>query len=76
MKREQIDLIEILGTITTRDEAGRHFTERYPSAVLERLESAGLIEIHRPAHLCGISYSQDCWWVAVTDAGVEWVDKA
>ena len=53
-----------LETLTTRDEAGRHFTEW--SEHYEELESAGLIAIHRPIHAAtGMSYGCDCWTLEI-----------
>jgi len=67
------DQLAELGTITTRNEAGKHFTEFADH--WELLERLGLIEIDRPVHdQTGIAYSQDYWTLAVTDAGVELVD--
>jgi hypothetical protein len=64
-----------LSTLTTRDEAGRHFTERYDDATLADLESEGLIEINRPVHRpTGISYDCQYWTVEVTPSGVELVE--
>ena len=64
-----------LGRMTTRDEAGRHFSERYDDATLADLESEGLIEIHRPIHEpTGIPYSQEYYSVEVTPEGVELVE--
>jgi len=65
--REQV---EVLAGLVTRDEAGRHFTERWPWATLRDLEEAGLIEIERPVHKAtGIPYSQEYWSVRVTPEG-------
>lgn len=69
--------LRILGTITTRDEAGRHFTERFDSIDFEALEAAGYLDIRRPIHQpTGIAYTQDHWTVEVTPAGQELVDEA
>ena len=66
--------VRILSTITTRDEAGRHFTSRVNSAALAALESEGLITINRPIHeATGISYSEEHYSIEVTPEGVELV---
>ncbi len=66
------ELTETLGTFTNRDEAGRHFTERYDDDVLDVLESAGYIEINRPVHQpTGISYDRQYWHAEVTEAGLD-----
>lgn len=63
-----------LGKLTTRDEAGRHFTQW--SRYWQELEDAGLIEIDRPVHgSTGIPYSQEYWTLQVTQLGQETVDK-
>jgi hypothetical protein len=64
----------LLGQLTTRDEAGTHFTQNplFPNTWLEKMEAAGFIEINRPVHgPTGIAYGQDEWSVEVTPAGVE-----
>lgn len=61
----------LLGKLTTRDEAGTHFTQLYPDEFLDRMEKAGYIEIIKPVHDCGIAYGQDEWGVRVTEAGIE-----
>jgi hypothetical protein len=58
--------IEILGTMTTRDESGKHFTEVHSAEFLSKLEHGGWIEIDRPVHETGISYSQEYWHLRVT----------
>lgn len=69
------DMIRELCTITTRDEAGRHFTET--SEYWNDLEDAGLIEISRPVHAAtGISYSQEEWSLEVTPRGQALVDAS
>jgi hypothetical protein len=69
------DRVRILQTLTTRNEAGRHFTERYSPAVLSGLESEGLIAIDRPVHQpSGIPYDQSCWTVEVTPKGAFFVN--
>lgn len=66
---------EILSTLCTRDEAGRHFTEIYDSAELEQLEAEGLIEINRPVHeATAIPYDSSYWTVQVTESGLEIVE--
>ena len=66
---------QILSRITTRDEAGRHFTENYNAGDLAELEAEGLITTHRPIHeATGIPYALEYWSVQVTDAGIEIVE--
>lgn len=66
--------VEILATLSTRDESGKHFMERYSFDELSELEEAGLIVIDRPIHAAtGIAYSQDNWSVEVTAEGCELV---
>jgi hypothetical protein len=67
--------VRTLSTITNRDHAGRHFTERYPDDVLAALEAAGLIAIDRPVHeATGIPYGHEHWTLEVTEAGQDLVD--
>jgi hypothetical protein len=71
------DKILILARITTRDEAGRHFTEIYDAEDLAVLEEEGLIEIVRPVHEpTGIPYSMEFWAVHVTDRGMALVEAS
>lgn len=63
---------KLLGMITTRDEAGTHFTYLYGDKFLNRMEKAGFIKITRPIHEpTGIAYGQEEWTVEVTPAGIE-----
>lgn len=58
---------------TTRDEAGRHFTEWMSH--YEKLERLGLIKINRPVHpRTGMDYDCQYWTLEVTDKGQEVVD--
>ena len=67
--------VAILSRITTRDEAGQHFTTNYSDRDLIELESAGLIAIRRPKHeATGIDYSSEHWSIEVTEAGQDLVD--
>ncbi len=67
--------VRILSTLTTRDEAGRHFTSRVNFADLAALESEGLITINRPIHeATGIPYGEEYYSVEVTTEGVELVE--
>lgn len=66
--------VRLLSTLTTRDEAGRHFTERFARADLDQLESDGLITITRPVHQTGIPYDQAHWSVEVLSEGVALVE--
>lgn len=64
----------LLGKLTTRDEAGTHFTQNpdFPDEWLKRMEAAGYISIHRPVHgPTGIAYGQEEWSVEVTQKGIE-----
>jgi len=70
------EMLRAIGTIVTRDEAGRHFTEAFAADVLTRLEEDGLITISRPVHGTGIPYSCEYWTVEVTPAGQALVDEA
>jgi len=66
-------MIRELCTLSTRNEAGRHFTET--SSHWESLEESGLIVIHRPVHeTTGIAYGQQDWILEVTDEGLEIVE--
>jgi hypothetical protein len=66
------DQIAILCRITTRNEAGKHFTELYDADDLIALETAELIEVSRPIHEpTGIMYDRDQWTVEVTEEGLE-----
>lgn len=70
-------LLRVLGTITTRDGAGRHFTEVFNGDDLAALESEGFIEIHRPVHeATGIAFSHEYSSVLITEAGQYEVDAA
>lgn len=65
-----------LAAITTRTEAGRHFTEEFPESVIQILESQGLIEVHRPVHpATEIPYACECWSVEVTPTGLAVIRK-
>lgn len=67
------EMIIALGHITTRDESGRHFTEVFPG--WEALEESGLIDVYRPIHIrTGMAYSQEYWYVNITDEGQALVD--
>lgn len=61
-----------LAELTTRNEAGRHFTEF--SDHWEELEAAGMIEVNRPVHEpTGIPYDMQYWTLQVTDDGLDLV---
>lgn len=62
-----------LGTITTRDVSGRHFTAF--SNHWTQLESLGYINVHYPRHDGGAPYAQEFWTVEVTPLGQEIVDS-
>jgi len=60
--------------ITTRNEAGEHFTEW--AYHYDELEALGLINIYRPVHeATGIPYGQEEWSLEVTGDGQEMVDN-
>lgn len=64
--------IRKMGKITTRDEAGTHFTQKYSADWLKKMEDAGLVEITKPVHeATGIQYSEEFWTVSVTEKGVD-----
>ncbi len=68
--------VAILAVITTKDEAGKHFTELYDADALAELEQAGLLAIHRPVHeATGIAYSQEYYSVEVTEEGIALVEQ-
>jgi hypothetical protein len=65
--------ISELCILTTRDEAGRHFTEW--SEHFEALEEMGLIDINRPVHeATGIDYDQQYWTLEITEEGIAIVE--
>lgn len=65
----------MLGRLTTRDEAGRHFYEVYSGDWLARMEDAGYIRINRPVHdPTGIPYSQEYHTVEVSPEVATWFD--
>jgi hypothetical protein len=69
------DKVRHLATFVNRDDAGRHFTERYPDDLLDELEAEGLIEISRPVHQpTGIDYDRQYWTAEVTPEGVALVE--
>lgn len=62
--------VRILAVITTRDEAGRHFTEVYYGEDLAELEADGLLRISRPVHeATGIKYGEEHYTCEVTEEG-------
>jgi hypothetical protein len=62
------DLLDLIETFTNKDEAGRHFTERYTDEEIDALEAAGYIEVTRPVHEpTGIPYSQQYWTAEPTE---------
>jgi hypothetical protein len=65
-----------LATLTTRDTAGRHFTRTLPDGDILALETAGLINIHRPVHPgTGLAYAEEFWSVEVTPEGRDFLDQ-
>lgn len=68
------NMIKELCILTTRDEAGKHFTEW--SDHYEALEEMGLVEINRPVHQpTGIPYGNTYWTLELTENGTEVVDQ-
>lgn len=56
----------LLGTLCTRDEAGRHFIETHSPEWLERMEASCYITIDRPTHpTTGIEYGREYWSVGI-----------
>ena len=67
--------VRILSDLSTRDEAGRHFTSRFNSDDIASLEAEGLIAVSRPIHEpTGIPYGEEYYSVSITEDGVELVD--
>ena len=67
--------VQILSEITTRDSAGKHFTEKFSSDDLTALETEGLLTIDRPVHeATGLPYSEEYYRVEITAEGQELVD--
>ena len=57
---------DLLGSLTTRDDAGRHFTqlEKYTPEFLEKMGRLGLIAIHKPVHTeSGVAFSEEYWQI-------------
>jgi len=72
-----MDKLKVLGEITTRNDAGRHFTEVYSARDLSELEDLGYIAVRRPVHeATGLHYSMEHWTVHVTDAGLEHLEES
>jgi hypothetical protein len=68
------EMISELCVATTRNEAGRHFTEWMHH--VDALESAGLVRIDRPVHdVTGIPYDEQYWSIEVTEKGMLLVDQ-
>ena len=66
----------MLGSLATKDDAGRHFAETHSDEWLDRIEAAGYIAISRPVHpATGIPYSQEYWTVQVAAEVAEWFDS-
>ena len=71
------ELVGVLGSLCTRDEAGRHFTETADEDDLDALEKLGWIEVHRPIHeATGIPYGPEHWTLTVTEDGIEAVETS
>lgn len=63
------ETVKIIATLTTRDDAGRHFTSLLGRDTISALEAEGLITVSRPVHSTGIPYSEEYWSVEVTPEG-------
>lgn len=64
-----------LGSLATKDDAGRHFTQTHSDEWLDRMEAAGYITISRPVHSAtGLPYSQEHWTVEVASEVADWFD--
>jgi hypothetical protein len=73
MGRPSDEQIAELCILTTRDEAGRHFTEW--AQHYDALEEIGLIKIDRPVHAATeLPYDQQYWTLEVTEEGIAVVD--
>ena len=65
-----------LGQLTTRDDAGRHYSEWIDADWLAQMEDAGLVRINRPVHeATGIPYSQEYHTLEVADVVATWFDE-
>jgi len=65
----------MLGGLSERDEAGRHFTQAYSMEWLRRMERLGYIQITRPTHQAtGMQYTPEYWHVEVAPQVSEWFD--
>jgi hypothetical protein len=70
------EMVAHLATMTNRDDAGRHFTERYPDALIRELEANGLVAVTRPVHRpTGIPYDESHWTLELTPTGLELVER-
>ena len=66
----------VLGELTTKDDAGRHFTATHSTDWVDKMEAAGYITIDRPVHRAtGIPYSQEHWTVEVAAEVADWFDS-
>lgn len=65
-----------LGALTTRNDAGRHFTALYSGEWLSRMEALGYAEISRPIHRAtGIPYDSQYWSVEVAAEVADFFDS-
>lgn len=69
------DQVKILSRITTKDEAGRHFSQVYASSDLSELAEAGYIKISVSVHESGIPYSTEFSTIEITDDGIALIDQ-
>ena len=73
MAKASDEQIAELCILTTKDEAGRHFTEW--SIHYDALEQMGLITIDRPIHTAtGLSYDCQYWTLEITEHGLAVVE--
>ncbi len=72
---DTIKQVAILSRITTRDEAGTHFSALYDDADLDSLVADGYLHIERPTHgATGIPYSVEFATCTVTADGMALID--
>jgi hypothetical protein len=64
------ELLATLATISTRDEAGVHFTQACP--LWQELEERGWITVYRPVHdITSLPYGQEEWTCNLTEEGLQ-----
>jgi hypothetical protein len=68
MDTYEIRLLDMVQTLTERDQRGRHFTETTDPADIAGLEALGLIHVTKPVHpQTGIPYDCSDWGLSVPD---------